>query len=258
MAIKLIKPTWPVPDNILAFTTTRGGGVSQHEFDSLNLALHVGDNSDSVRKNRDSITRFLPSTPVWLKQTHSDAILDLAMYDEVGQRAFDASMSDQPNRVCCVMSADCLPLLISDRAGGCVAAVHAGWRGLVNGIIIKVIKRMISKYHLRPSDLLVWLGPAISQQHFQVGSEVKVQLQQAMPILEPRVFVQGSSLGKWYADIYQIARLQLQLFKDIEVFGGEYCTYEQQSLFFSHRRATHHNFSRTGRMASVICVTDNA
>ena len=247
----LIKPNWPAPEHVQAFTTTRTGGVSKPPFDSLNLALHVNDNPHYVALNRQLVTKQLPSEPVWLNQTHSNNIAFLDDDVDLNQ-VFDASMTCTTGKVCAVMTADCLPVLITNEQGTIAAAVHAGWQGLANKIIIKTIIQMVTRYHVKPSKLLVWLGPAISQRHFEIDSEVKLRLQNSMKSAGEAPFVKGIKANKWYADVYQIAREQLAEVKVTQVYGGDYCTYADEQLFYSHRRATHHHIESTGRMVSVI------
>ena len=255
MALKLIKPNWPAANNITAFTTTRLGGVSKPPYDSLNLALHVKDNPQNVATNRQLVADLLPSQPYWLNQTHSD---NIAILEDVSDLIlpFDASVTTQKNKICAVMTADCLPLLMTNKQGSVVMAVHAGWQGLVNRIVVKSIGCLVSRYNVNAKDLLVWLGPAISSRHFEIGDEVKCKLQASMVTQSDTPFVKGDKSGKWFADVYQIAREQLLEVGVSDVYGGEYCTYEDDELFFSHRRATHQGSSSTGRMVSVICLDD--
>ena len=255
MTLKLIKPNWPAPKNITAFTTTRLGGISKPPYDSLNLALHVKDNPQNVADNRQLVTDLLPSQPCWLNQTHSD---NIALLDEPVDLTlpYDASVTAQRNKVCPVMTADCLPLFITNNQGSVVMAIHAGWQGLVNRIIVKSIVCMVSRYNIGAEDLLVWLGPAISIGHFEIGDEVKCKLQSSMVSMSDAPFVKGSVEGKWHADVYQIAREQLLEVGVSDVYGGQYCTYADDELFFSHRRATHQGLSSTGRMVSVIYVEE--
>ena len=165
----LIEVDWPAPDNVLAYSTCRKGGFSQQPYDSLNLGLHVGDKPQTVRANR----ALLPMTKsmVWLNQTHSAICTQLSQaHQDSGQvMDADASFSLEKNLVCAVMSADCLPILLCNQQGTCVAAIHGGWRGLANGIIENTLKQL----PCAPDQLMAWLGPAISQQNFEVGMEVK-------------------------------------------------------------------------------------
>jgi len=160
-------PDWPAPGNIHAAATLRTGGVSAGPYASFNPALHVGDHSDRVAENRRMINEMLnlPSEPVWLEQNHSSHVIDAAASGSLQQA--DASYSVLPGIVCTVMTADCLPLLVCDTDGTCVAAIHAGWRGLLAGIVTNTVN-ILPKH-----NLLVWLGPAIGPECFEVGPSVR-------------------------------------------------------------------------------------
>lgn len=246
-----IQPDWPAPDNVKAFTSCRRGGFSLPPYDSFNLAQHVGDDPEIVCKNR----QLLPSDQAftWLKQTHSSKCLNLDTNIDHGQDSIeaDACVSSQRGQVCAVMTADCLPILLCDVQGSCVAAVHAGWRGLADG----VIENTVTSMPVAASKLLAWMGPAISQQHFEVGEEIKATFMDY-----PQAFRRNHAISqaKYFADLYLIAKQKLLLLGVSAVFGGEYCTYQQSDLFFSHRRATHQTktglstIATTGRMVSAI------
>ena len=160
----IIQPEWPAPSNIKACTTLRIGGVSRPPYHSFNLAEHVGDQAAFVEHNRKLLKTGLnlPSDPIWLKQTHSTITVSASL--DAASKEADASFTDQPNVVCAVLTADCLPLLLCDRNATHVAAIHAGWRGLANGIIENTLKTM----GLSPKDILAWLGPAIVPTPFLV------------------------------------------------------------------------------------------
>lgn len=271
--LKIIKPNWPVHllknAAVQAFTTTCLGGVSQPPFDGLNLALHVNDNPLDVAHNRQLVKTLTLKEPAWLNQTHSNNIADLSQNPDL-TLPVDASITSLKGQVCAVMTADCLPLLVTDVHGQAVAAIHAGWQGLANGIITKTINLMVKRYRVEPANLLVWLGPAISQAHFEIGDEVKAQLMASLFVSLPaslsidraeqqlsRCFKQGKKPGKWYGDVYAIAKAQLLGVGVKQVYGGDYCTYADKEVsnrnkFFSHRRATHQGLCGTGRMVSVI------
>lgn len=237
-----ITPDWPIPANIRAVCTTRHGGVSAAPFDSLNLGDHVGDNPYAVARNRmivgDSLQ--LPSEPLWLKQVHGVDVcaMDVGTCYPTG----DASTAFRKGQVCVIMTADCLPVLFCDRAGTRVAAAHAGWRGLEAG----VLERTLASLDCEPADLLVWLGPAIGPQAFEVGEEVRAAFMQHDPAAET-AFQPSGNAGKWLADIYRLARQRLQAAGVSAVYGGDLCTYSDAERFFSYRRD-----GQTGRMASLI------
>lgn len=233
-----ILPDWPAPPNIKAIQTTRLGGSSVAPYDSLNLGLHVHDDALAVAKNRQSLSNFLPSEPVWLNQVHGVEVVDATQCLSI-QKA-DASFSKNKNVVCVTMTADCLPLLICNKQGTIVAAIHAGWRSLCDGVIEATIQSMA----VNPEDLMVWLGPAIGPKAFEVGAEVRAafvrndaQADQAFKAYD----------DKWLGDLYLIAKQRLKKQGVTEIYGGTECTYSNPSKYFSFRRDGH-----TGRMASMI------
>jgi len=238
----LIEPGWPVPPNVRAFSTTRLGGVGAPPYDSLNLATHVGDDPRQVAQNRHCLQQqlTLPSAPAWLNQVHGVDIHPLSKPLPAPVDA-DGSITDKPGLVCAVMTADCLPILLCDRAGRRVAAIHAGWRGLCCGIIEKCIQQM----QLPAEQLLAWLGPAIGATAFQVGAEVRDAFI-AHDASASQAFVQQDQ-QHWLADLYQLARQRLFSQGVRSMYGGDYCTFQQRELFFSYRRE-----GVTGRMASLI------
>lgn len=241
--MNFIKPSWPAPSNIHACTTTRLGGFSTTPYAQLNLGDHVGDDANTVEKNRNLIKEHLqlPSDPVWLQQTHSTTLI---RSDDGSQNA-DASFTQQPGIVCVVLTADCLPILLCNQAGTLVAAIHAGWRGLAAGIIENTLEHLPAK----PDSLMAWLGPAIGPQKFEVGDDAKEILLASLPegssAFQPR-----EEKGKWLCNIYHLARLRLRKKGVEEIYGGEYCTYTQHELFYSYRRD-----KTTGRMASLIWMS---
>lgn len=258
-------------DKVGAITTTRKNGVSLTPFNSFNLATHVGDNLTHVLTNRAilreqlrdeslkepsdeliSVSNNNQSTePYWLEQTHSTKVLELPKqyFHECATNKVpeaDASFTQQPQVTCIVMTADCLPLLIVNSDATEVAAIHGGWKGLANGIIDKTINAMESSN----DQLHVWLGPAIGPNAFEVGSDVRQQfLTQSNDYLPCFKSSQtdGASSGKYLADIYQIAKVQLNALGVRYISGGEYCTYSQTNHFFSYRKE-----GTTGRIASLI------
>lgn len=234
-----IVPDWPAPAQVKALQTTRLGGVSKAPYDSLNLGSHVGDDRLAVARNRMLLNTLLPSEPVWLEQVHGTVVANADAADCLLQA--DACIARQRGSVCVVMTADCLPVLLCDRQGSVVGAAHAGWRGLCGGVIEATIRAMGTA----PHDLLVWLGPAISQQSFEVGGEVRdafitVQAEAAS------AFLPGQS-GKWFADIYELARLRLGALGVTSIYGGDYCTHGERERFFSYRRD-----GVTGRMGTFV------
>lgn len=238
----LIKPDWPAPSSITSLVTTREGGISQAPWSGFNLATHVGDDPVHVAHNRQQLITQgnLPSSPEWLDQTHSTDVINLT--NQTSRQA-DASWTNVKNQVAVVLTADCLPLLLTNKQGSEVAAVHAGWKGLLNGIVIKAVSAMQSPV----DDILVWLGPAISQTHFEVGSEVKAQFCQQYAQADQHF--KASANEKYHADLYALARDQLQSLGVVSIYGGDDCSYADEQRFYSYRRD-----GVTGRMASLIWI----
>lgn len=236
-------PNWPVPSHIKSIQTLRAGGKSEGKYKSFNLATHVNDDIDLVNSNRELLDQFLPSSPHWLNQTHSVDVIELpsATFNA------DASYTRDKNTVCVVQTADCLPLLVTNKKGTIVAAIHAGWRGLLNG----VIENTIHKMNMSPNELLVLLGPAISQKHFEVGADVKNGFCEKDQ--EAEKAFRAISDQKWLADIYHLAKLRLKASGVTDIYGGsltdDYCTYANEANYFSYRRD-----GTTGRMASLIWI----
>lgn len=238
-AIAFIVPEWPAPARVRAMITTRAGGVSRDAYASLNLGDHVGDDAAAVAQNRARIAVHLPDAPLWLRQVHGTDIAD-ARSARSGCEA-DASIAREPGRVLAVLTADCLPVLLADDTGRAIAVAHAGWRGLAAG----VIERTVNALSLEPARLLAYLGPAIGPGAFEVGDDVR-QAFLAADADAAAAFVPGTT-GKWYANLYLLARQRLARLGTARVFGGEFCTHREADRFFSHRRDR-----VTGRMASLI------
>jgi YfiH family protein len=238
-------PDWPAPENVRAFSTTRLNGCSTDPFSSFNLGAHVHDSPENVAKNRMKLEAelALPSSPFWLEQVHGNSvhIVEASKMEPFPPKA-DASITQEVGPVCIVMTADCLPILLCSRNGNEVAAVHAGWRGLLNG----VIDNTLSQFKSAPSEIMAWLGPAIGPEIFEINEEILVDFlnnnvdnEAAFCAREP---------NRWFADLYELARIRLRQFGVCDIFGGNFCTYRDSELFFSHRR----DKGKTGRMASLI------
>lgn len=243
--IKFITPSWPAPANVKALQTTRIGGVSKAPYASLNLGAHVNDDAIAVAQNRQLLSPYLPSEPVWVNQVHGVEVIDAAQSSCL-QNA-DASFTTKSNVVCVTMTADCLPVLLCDKAGTVVAAVHAGWRGLCDG----AIEAAINKMPARPSDILAWLGPAIGPSAFEVGDDVRQQFMQQDSVAVQAFKQHGD---KWFCNMVLIAKQRLNKLGVTEVYGGgineDFCTYTDAARFFSFRRD-----NVTGRMASLIWLS---
>lgn len=235
-----IVPDWPAPARVRALSTTRAGGVSVAPYDSLNLGTHVGDDPANVAANRAQVRRIVPSEPAWLNQVHGTVVVDAASV--AGVPDADASVSRTPGAVCVVMTADCLPVLLCDRAGTVVGAAHAGWRGLHGGVIEATVTAM----QVAPADVIAWLGPAIGPTAFEVGDEVRAAFV-AVDAIADAAFKPAGQPGKWLADIYLLARQRLAALGVTAVYGGDCCTVSESRRFFSYRRD-----GVTGRMASLV------
>ena len=236
----LIVPDWPAPARVRAVSTTRHGGVSAPPYGSLNLAEHVGDDPVCVAENRRRLMAAVgyPAEPAWLKQVHGTTVI--AAGQARAPMVADAAWTREPGRPCVVMTADCLPVLLCDRAGTVVAAAHAGWRGLASGVIAAVTSMKAS-----PVELLAWLGPAIGPDAFEVGAEVRTAFLELDA--DNADCFQPSPAGRWLADLYELARRQLRALGVSAVYGGDYCTFGDSKRFFSYRRE-----NPTGRMATLI------
>lgn len=241
--MQAINPNWNVPKNIHAFTTIREGGVSLTPYFSFNLGDHVGDNKSAVKTNRTLLVeKFgLPQTPIFLTQTHSTRVIQLP-YSGQNLEA-DAVYTNVPHQVCVVMTADCLPVLFTTTSGSEVAAAHAGWRGLCDGVLEETVKC----FQAKPEDIITWFGPAIGPTAFQVGVDVVKQFvavdEKAKLAFQPDAIEEGKYLG----NLYQIATQRLNNLGITQIYGGNHCTFNEKELFFSYRRD-----NQTGRMASVI------
>lgn len=234
-------PDWPALPRVRACTTVRSGGVSEGAYASLNLAEHVGDDIGHVTENRRRLKAALrlPAEPCWLRQVHGTAVMDASRGGEACEA--DAAHVARPGAVCAVLTADCLPLLLCDRSGTRVAAVHAGWRGLLHGVVENAVRAL----HCPGDELLAWLGPAIGPRAFEVGEEVRAAFL-AADLAAASAFVPSPG-GRWLADIYGLMRQRLAALHVTAVYGGHWCTVSDAARFYSYRRD-----GITGRMASLI------
>lgn len=233
-------PDWPAPSPVRAVTTTRRGGCSRPPFDDFNLADHVGDAADTVAKNRAILRErlALPSEPAWLTQVHGRRVVEAG-----GPARADAAFTCHAGVVCAVLTADCLPVLLCDRAGSCVAAAHAGWRGLAAG----VLEATVAALPVATAELLAWLGPAIGPQAFAVGEDVRAAF--VGPDPDSAAAFRAAGPGRWYADLYRLAGLRLRALGVGGVYGGGECTFHDRERFYSYRRD-----GTCGRMASLIWI----
>lgn len=237
-----ISAEWPAPANVRTCITTRRGGCSQGPWKGFNLGTHVGDEPTHVAANRAELQRVLGCTPAWLNQTHS-TLACKANPDQVADA--DASWTNERQIACTIMTADCLPVLLCNKDGTRVAAAHAGWRGLLEGILEQTVSSMGSPGY----SLMAWLGPAIGPQEFEVGPEVRDAFI-AHDAQAQAAFVPSSREGRYLADIYQLARQRLAEAGVTAVYGGGLCTVSEPARYFSYRRD-----SKTGRFASLIWLS---
>lgn len=246
-SLEFIYPDWPAPDNVRALATTRYGGVSVGGFSSLNLGDHVGDDSAIVARNRNILVERarLPAQPRWMVQVHGPVVVQ-ADINVAGVEA-DAAWTESPDVVCAVLTADCLPVLLCDRGGKLVAVVHAGWRGLCSGVLDLTIDQFLG-VDIPPTEILAWLGPAISPAAYEVGSVVK----DSFLAREPSCTNSFTEVrpGIWQFNLYAAAREILASCGVTQVFGGGYCTYSEDR-FYSYRRK-----SVCGRQAALIWLEE--
>ena len=231
-------PDWPAPARVHGLMTVRRGGVSQAPWASFNLGDHVGDDPAHVAANRAQLRQQLPAEPAWLRQVHSARVVEAGR--DPNPEA-DASFSRETGQVCAVLTADCLPVLFCDRAGSVVAAAHAGWRGLADGVLEATVAAM----QVPLGEVLAWMGAAIGPQAFEVGDEVRAAFVAQQP--EAAAAFVPHAPGKWLADIYALARIRLGHAGVAAVYGGGRCTFSEADAFYSYRRD-----GVTGRMASLI------
>ncbi|MCG9583785.1 peptidoglycan editing factor PgeF [Vibrio tubiashii] len=238
----LIVPNWPAAKQIKAFASTRCDGFSIGVYQGLNLGTHVGDELAKVEQNRQWLTEQanMPSAPVWLNQTHSTVVEEVNAPTSQVLNA-DGVFTSTTNVVCSAMTADCLPVLLTNVQGTQIAAVHAGWRGLANGIVENAVEKF-------DGEVMAWIGPAIGAQVFEVGKDVVdafVSVEaKAMAAFTPRM-----QEGKWLADMNQLVTQRLQRAGVNQVYYSELCTFEDAERFYSYRRD-----GVTGRQATFIWI----
>lgn len=241
--LDVVNIDWPAPANVKAFTTTRRGGISTDIYQGLNLGSHVNDHNAHVEENRKRLQECLslPSQPKWLNQIHGVNIVNADKVSELVDA--DGSYTTTPRCVCAVLTADCLPVFISDLKGSIVGVFHAGWRGLADGILNNAVKTI----GVHSPDLVAALGPAISQSAFEVGVEVK-QCFASKYTGTDDFFQPSKKHNHYYADLYGLAEAQLYQLGVKSVWRPKsVCTYKESDQFYSYRRD-----GQTGRMASLI------
>ena len=235
----------PFPKNVNFISTKRylAGGRSKENFENFNLALHVNDRSDRVLKNRSILKDYygIPSNPIWINQTHSSICIDASSNKRIDEA--DASFTINPGVVCAILTADCLPVFVSKKDGSMVGIAHAGWKGLISG----VIENLIESFQCNGDDLIVHLGPAISKNYFEVGVEIK-----DLYLSKNSNFARSFSFykDKYYLDLYDAAKVILESFNITLISGGDRCTFKESDVFFSYRR----DGINSGRMGHLIWI----
>jgi polyphenol oxidase len=249
----ILNARWPAPKNIHAFTTLRYGfGLSAAPFDQFNLGnrdSEQGDDPSAVEKNREQLNQAfaLPNAPCWLRQVHGVNVIRMDQRPKTtgdflrDEPMADASVSSQKNIVLGILTADCMPVLFCDIDGSEVAGAHAGWRGLVDGVLENTVRAMRSE----PANIMAWLGPAAGPLAYEIGVEVRDAFLQHDENAE-KAF-KPTRENHWHVDLYELARMRLRSVGIEKIYGGEHCTITEKDKFFSHRRD-----QRTGRMASII------
>lgn len=243
---ELLLANWEAPDNVVAFTTTRIGGLSSPPYESFNLADHCGDEFETVQNNRERLANCLEKglSFQWLRQEHGVQVLHTSSC--VGVPTADALVSNQAGIACCVLTADCLPVFLAEENGKEVCVIHAGWQGMSNGIIGEAIEKM----HTDAKHLVAWLGPAIGPCHYEVGSDVRDRYTNNFgELLSESCFQSTAVDGKYMADLFSIANHILMSCGVNKISGGDHCTHCDQENFFSYRRD-----GVTGRMANIIYI----
>jgi YfiH family protein len=232
-----LQPSWPAPAWIKAFTTLRQSGIG------LNPSLETQALAQDTAMLQQALA--MPNHPIWLKQIHGNIVLE-ALSENTHKEA-DAIFTTAPNQVCVIRTADCLPILFTDEAGTEIAAIHAGWRGLASGIIALTRQKLKTPAH----KILAWLGPGIGQEKFEIRKDVYDIFTSMNPMTQSAF--QPISSEQWHADLFMLARMQLQELGINQIFGGDYCTYSDPERFFSYRR----DGKMTGRIISLIWIDDS-
>jgi YfiH family protein len=235
-------PDWPAPSRVRAFVTTRSGGVSEGDYASMNLGLSSGDDPERVRRNREIVRELMPGEPCWLAQVHGADVADADADGDGTRPRADAAVAHTPRRVCAVLTADCMPLLLCDTQGSGVAVAHAGWRGLAAGVIENAVRALGAG-----AQTLAWMGPAIGPKAFEVGPEVREAFLQHDAAAEAAFA--SHRPGKYLADLYALARQRLESAGVTAIHGGGLCTYNDNERFFSYRRR-----KESGRMGAFIWI----
>ncbi len=235
--LQLIRAQWPAPLRVQALSTTRAGGYSVAPYTSNNFALHVGDNPDHVLANRRALSAQLQFThePAWLTQTHST---NCVVLEQTFERHADAAVTRLRGQPLVILTADCLPIVMTNHAGDTIAAVHAGWRGLASGIIERTIQQM----QCPPCELIAWVGPAICGNCYTVGAEVIHAFCSRYPDTV-------ATFTTYRANLPQLAESILRALGVASITQSALCTYEATNHYYSYRRQ-----AQTGRIATFIWI----
>ena len=240
-------PNWPIPDNVRAISTHRGTPLPNNDYSSFNLGLHVHDNAEQVKQHRQALTQYLdlPNEPHWLDQIHGTKIITLNKQQQNPQA--DGSTTQEYQHACVVLTADCLPILITNTDGTQVAAVHAGWRGLLAGIVDLAIE----PFHCPTNELLVWLGPCIGPLNFEINASIRQQFIQTHSAWDESFH--QNDIGSWFANLQRLAEIRLQELGVEHIHKDTRCTFEHLDTFYSYRRDGQY----TGRMAHAIWLEES-
>lgn len=248
--MELIEADWPAPPGLRACVTTRRSGSSSGPYTACNLGEHVGDEPDHVAANRRDLQASLDGVEAiqWLRQVHGTQVYCPRDRRSATVPEADAIVTRQAGLACAVLTADCLPVCLAAADGSTVAVAHAGWRGLASGVLERTVQAMDAE----PATLLAWLGPAIGPCHFEVGEEVRTAFLSGVPEWFQAdiaaAFRPAGEAGKWWADLYALARQRLRRAGVGQCFGGGFCTFCDQTRFYSYRRDGEH----TGRFATLV------
>jgi YfiH family protein len=238
-------PDWNAPPHVRAFVTTRHGGVSTGAYASMNLGTRGGDDPVAVARNRRIVQNLVPSTPRWMAQVHGTSVADLDHITDAQGPTADAAVLGTRGPVGVVLTADCMPLFLCDLGGRKVGVAHAGWRGMVAGVIENAVRAL----DVAPADVIAWMGPAIGPAAFEVGPEVREAFVAAHP--EAQGAFTPHTPGKYLADLYALARQRLARAGVGKISGGGFCTYRETDRFFSYRRE-----KMSGRMGAFIWMEE--
>ena len=241
-------PQW-CAEGVGAVMTTRAGGVSGAPFDTMNIRFEVGDDATAVLHNRALLAEASGAAPVYLNQVHGAVVVRLDQRDRLtgaARHTADASFTAEPGIACTAQVADCLPVLFAAPAGRAVGAAHAGWRGLSLGVLEATVQQLCDAAHCEPAELQVWLGACIGPTRFEVGADVLQAFGADPRASDPARFVPNKP-GKWLANLPQLARDRLHAAGVRAISGGEWCTVNEPSRFFSYRRD-----GVTGRMVAAV------